>query len=122
MSVRVYDKGDEVLAASDRLERALLGAVLTVGLLPKVPPAPEDFASEAHRLTWRAVLQVAARGEAPEILPVQWELAKTGLIERAGGYAYIASHLDSTDCSDLAQYGRMVREAAQIRKFKKLSA
>jgi replicative DNA helicase len=105
-----------------RLERALLGAVLTVGLLPKQPPRPEDFASEAHRVTWAAVLSVAARGDAPEILPVTWELDKAGQLERAGGQGYLAAHLDSTDCSDLAQYGRLVKEAAQLRKMNRLKA
>jgi replicative DNA helicase len=105
-----------------KLERALLGAVLTVGLLPKQPPRPEDFALEAHRVTWLAVLAVAARGDAPEILPVTYELDKTRQLERAGGAVYVAGHLDSTDCSDLAQYGRLVKEASLIRKMNRLKA
>lgn len=105
---------------TSRIERALLGAVLTVGLLPKQPPRPEDFAREAHRVTWAAVLAVAARGDAPEILPVTWELDKSGQLERAGGAAYLAAHLDSTDCSDLAQYARLVKQAAHLRKMNRL--
>lgn len=107
---------------TNRLERALLGAVLTVGLLPKQPPRPEDFSREEHRLTWAAVLAVAARGDAPEVLPVTWELDKAGQLERAGGAGYLASHLDSTDCSDLAAYGRLVKEAALLRKMNRLKA
>lgn len=121
-AARHYDTNESTLAVSDRIERALLGAVLTVGLIPKEPPRPEDFAAEAHRLTWQAVLSIASRGEAPDLLPVTWELQKTGLLERAGGAAYLAVHLDSTDCSDLARYGRMVKEAAQMRKLKRMSA
>lgn len=103
-----------------KIERALLGAVLTVGLLPKSPPKPEDFLTEAHRTAWEAILAVAARGDAPEILPVAWELDKTGRLERAGGATYLGGHLDSTDCSDLAVYGRMVKEAALLRRMKRV--
>lgn len=120
--VRAVLEQDRAMETTHRLERALLGAVLTVGLLPKQPPRPEDFAREEHRITWAAVLAVAARGDAPEVLPVTWELDKTGLLERAGGAGYLASHLDSTDCSDLAAYGRLVKEAALLRKMNRLEA
>lgn len=113
---------DNLHETTVRIERALLGAVLTVGLLPKVMPRPEEFVLEAHRVTWAAVLAVASRGDGPEILPVTWELDKTGLLERAGGAGYLAAHLDSTDCYDLAVYARMVREAANLRKMNRLKA
>lgn len=113
---------EDLFAVTERVERALLGGVLTVGLLPKSPPRPEDFVREAHRVAWTAILALAARGEEPEILPVVWELDKTGQLERAGGSAYLASHLDSTDCSNLAQYGQMVKEAARSRKVKQMGA
>lgn len=109
-------------AVTDRVERALLGAVLTVGVLPKTPPRPEDFVRQAHRVAWTAILALAERGEEPEIIPVLWDLDKTGQLERAGGIAYVTSHLDSTDCSNLSQYARMVKEAAQMRKLKRMSA
>lgn len=105
-----------------RIESALLGAVLTVGLLPKQPPRPEDFSRFEYQTTWAAVLAVASRGDAPEILPVTWELDKAGQLERAGGAAYLAAHLDSTDCSDLAAYARMVKEASLLRKMNRLKA
>ena len=104
------------------LERALLGAVMVVGLLPKTPPTPEEFSVDSHRATWIAILGVAARDEPPTLLPVSWELAKTGQFERAGGPAYLASHLDLPDCSALAAYVRMVKEAAQLRRLERLSA
>lgn len=53
-------------------ERSLLGALLIDGsLLPRVTPllAPEDFASEAHRLVYEAALALAeVEREAAEVL------------------------------------------------------
>lgn len=106
--------------ATDRVERALLGAVLLAGHVPKVPPRPEDFAAEAHRVTWGAVLAVVARGEEPELTRVAYELAAGGALERAGGDAYLAGHLDNTDCSDIQTYARLVREAARMRRLGRL--
>jgi replicative DNA helicase len=104
------------------LERALLGAVMVVGLLPKTPPTPEEFSVDSHRATWIAILGVSARNEPPTLLPVSWELAKTGQFEKAGGPVYLASHLDLPDCSALAAYARMVKEAARMRKVKQMGA
>jgi replicative DNA helicase len=113
---------ERLSATTQKIERALLGAVMTVGLIPKEPLRADDFVGDAHRTTWTAILAIAARGDGPEIIPVTWELDKTGQLERAGGAAYLASHLDSTDCYDLAVYARMVREAALLRKMNRLKA
>jgi replicative DNA helicase len=103
------------------VERALLGAVLTLGAIPKSPPRPEDFSSEAHRVTWAAILSIASRGDEPSLTLLDYELSRAGRLERAGGPVYLASHLDSTDCSDLDVYARIVKEAARMRQLKKLS-
>jgi len=114
--------GEDLLRATRKVESALLGAAMTVGLLPKDPPRAEDFSAEAHRMTWEAILAVAARGEEPSLTLVDFELSRRGTLERAGGPALLASHLDSTDCSDLAVYGRIVKNAALARKMNGLKA
>ena len=115
------DRDEELLPATRKVERALLGAVLTTGLIPKAPPRPEDFSTEAHRVTWEAIRAVAARGDEPSLTLVDYELSRAGNLERAGGQAFLASHLDSTDCSDLGVYARIVKEAARMRQLKRLS-
>jgi replicative DNA helicase len=121
------DRNEEIHPATRKVESALIGAALTVGQMPKEPPRPEDFSSEAHRVTWAAVLAIAARGETPDLSLLQYELAKTGELGRAGGQlglaggpAVLAAHLDSTDCSDLDVYARIVKEAARMRQLTRL--
>ena len=106
-------------ARAAAIERALLGSVMTVGLIPKLPPRPEDFVSYPNGLIWRAVLSVAARGDSPNMILVAHELDSTEMMERAGGAAYVSMMLDSCDCSEIATYARLVREEALIRKSEK---
>jgi replicative DNA helicase len=113
---------EELLPATRRVERALLGAAMTVGQKPKDQPRPEDFSSEAHRFTWGAIQAIWARGEEPSLTMVDYELAKAGNLERAGGAAFLAAHLDNTDCSDLDVYARIVKEAARMRRRARLMA
>jgi replicative DNA helicase len=111
---------DDMQRATERVERALLGAVMTARVVPPNTPAVDDFLTEAHRVIWRAIMARVAQGQEPDLTSVMYELAKTdGATGRASGDAYVASCLDSTDCSSLTDYARMVKEAAQLRKLKR---
>jgi len=116
----LYRGDEDLLPATRKVESALLGAAMTVGQMPKEPPRPEDFSSEAHRFTWAAIQALWARGEEPSLTLVDYELSKAGNLDRAGGPGFLAAHLDSTDCSDIDLYGRLVREAADMRRLRRL--
>jgi replicative DNA helicase len=123
-AVALARDNEELLPATRKVESALLGAAMTVGQMPKEPPRPEDFSSEAHRFTWAAIQAIAAdpKYDYPCLTLVSYELAKAGNLERAGGPAFLAAHLDSTDCSDLDVYARIVKEAARMRRLGRLRA
>ena len=88
------------MAAADRVppqslesERALLGALL---LKPDAIHdvsdivRSESFYAEKHRLIFSAMRELADRGEPIDLLTLSERLAGQGLLERAGGRAYLA--------------------------------
>src|SRR5512143_720944 len=87
----------ETLPAPPEAEKSLLGALLIDGgLLSRVMEflVPDDFAAEPHRLVYEAFLTLADRSEARDLITVQSELEKRGMLERAGGASYLAGLVD----------------------------
>ena len=117
------DGTGDLSRATERVERALLGAVMIVGLVPPNLPAVDDFMSESHRIIWQAILAVTARAQSPDLVLVGYELAKTDTEQRAGGSAYVSMLVDRVPCVDsIPVYARLVKEAARMRKFKRMGA
>ncbi|MDO8407828.1 MAG: replicative DNA helicase [bacterium] len=88
------------MATADRIppqslesERALLGALL---LKPDAIHdvsdliRPDSFYAEKHRLIFGAMSELAQRGEPIDLLTLPERLSGQGLLERAGGRAYLA--------------------------------
>lgn len=102
-------------------ETSVLAAVLVDGgLLPRVAPlvTPEKFASERHRLIFRAMLQLAERGLPVDLVTVTSELEADGLLDRAGGPGYISGLSDGLPDVDNAEgYARLVAEDATRRSL-----
>jgi Mrp family chromosome partitioning ATPase len=105
---------------AENAERALLGAILIDGaLLARVRDivAPEDFAAEAHRATFEAMLSLAGRSEPVDLVTVGLELEKTGQIDRAGGAVSLSALVDRVpDVENVESYARAVCEAGERRK------
>src|ERR1017187_388962 len=105
-----------VLPAAPDAECSLLGAILIDGsLLSRVMPIlmPKDFASEAYRCIYTAMLALADRGEAVDLVTVHSELEKTNRLERAGGAAVLSSLVDRVpDVENVESYARLVRESS----------
>jgi replicative DNA helicase len=106
----------DVLPARPDAERSVLGALLIDGgLLTRVMEflVPEDFSTDPHRLVYQACLSLADRNEGRDLVTVQSELERNGLLERSGGPAYLASLLDRVpDLDNIESYARLVREAS----------
>jgi replicative DNA helicase len=118
------------VTASDRsvphnleAERALLGSVLldnsainsALELLSK-----EDFFSEAHRLTFEKMIVLSERNRTIDLVTLSEELAKDGLLEKAGGAAYISALSDGIPIGTTAamgEYCRIVKEKSTIRRI-----
>jgi replicative DNA helicase len=111
--------------ATERAERALLGAVMIDGRVPTSIQTPTvgDFCLNEHQTIWKAILSIAARGAAPDLVLVYDELAVTGMTERAGGDVYLASLVDGVPCVDsVPEYARIVKERARMRRFEATGA
>jgi hypothetical protein len=112
---------DDSLPSQPEVERSLLGAVLIDGaLLSRVTAilTPEDFAAEAHRVIFTAMLSLAGKGEGIDLITVQAELDRGGHLERGGGAAYLSGLVDLVpDVEHVPSYARLVREAADRRRL-----
>jgi replicative DNA helicase len=115
---RAVDTGD-VRRATERVERALLGAVMLHARVPTSIPIPtaDDFYLAAHGVIWKAILSIVVRGAAPDLVLVYDELAATGMVERAGGAVYVSDLVDGIPCVDsVPEYARVVKERARKRR------
>jgi replicative DNA helicase len=117
-------------ASSDRLvpqnleaERALLGSILLDNsVLPLVIEGvkKDDFFSEAHRLIFETTLALSAKSRTVDLVTISDELTKKGLIEKAGGDAYLAGLTDGVPIGNtvaLADYIRIVKDKSILRKL-----
>ena len=111
----------ESLPARPEAERSVLGALLIDGgLVPQVMEylVAEDFASDAHRSVYEAILALGDRHDAVDLVTVEHELSRTGRLERAGGAAYLAGLVDRVpDVDNVDSYARLVREASLRRQL-----
>ncbi len=93
------------------LDREALYAVLEI---LKV----DDFYREAHRMIYRAILDLNERGEAVDLLTVTEELRRRGELEAAGGVAYLTSLTgDVPSVANAGYYARLVAEKAVLRSL-----
>ncbi len=104
-------------------ERALLGSILldngalnfALELLGK-----DDFYSDAHRLTFEKMAEISEKNRPIDLVTLSEELAKVGLLEKAGGAAYLAALTDGVPIGTMAvmgEYCRIVKEKSTIRRL-----
>lgn len=105
------------------LERSVLGAVLvTPELLGPAADAvmPEDFAAQAHRAAWTALLRLDEDGRPRDLVTLRAELAELGQLEAAGGAAYLAGLTDGVPRvgdAAVAAWAAKIREAGRLRRL-----
>jgi replicative DNA helicase len=73
------------------MEQAVIGSVISEKGLDKVEDilTPEMFYKEAHRLLFKAVLDLKAEKIGIDMLTVKTKLSQDGTLENAGGFHYI---------------------------------
>jgi DnaB helicase-like protein/AAA domain-containing protein len=96
-------------------ERAVLGAILLEGreTLPRVIELlkPSDFYTDAHRLTYQAMLTLFDRGEPVDVLTLTEELRRGEHLQLVGGPAALALLVEQGSISAyLSSYTSIVRE------------
>jgi replicative DNA helicase len=104
-------------------ERALLGSVFldngALNLALEVI-AKDDFFSEAHRVTFEKMLEISERNRTIDLVTISEELSKDGLLEKAGGAAYLAALTDGVPIGTSAavsEYSRIVKEKSLVRRL-----
>jgi replicative DNA helicase len=107
----------------DAMERAVLGALLTVGELTATVEKiidPEDFKLESHQMIFRAIKRVFDNC-APDLVLVAHELDKQGQMEKIGA-AYLSMLVDCVPAVDSATgYAKEIKACAVMRRVKRQS-
>lgn len=104
-------------------ERALLGSILLDNTALNVAIeilGAADFYSEAHRMTFQKMVELSERSRSAEVITLSDELAREGLLEKAGGTAYLASLTDGVplgSAADVAEYARIIRDKSLVRSL-----
>ena len=118
--------GTRVPPHSGEAERAVLGAVLLDNqALPRVIELvrDDDFYSERHRTIYTAVLQLFDRGKPVDLVTLAEELNKQGLLEKAGGAAYLAELVEDVPAaSNVEHYAAIVTDKAMLRRLIRVSS
>ena len=77
---------------------------------------PEDFYKEAHRIIFQAVVSLANRNEAVDLVTVTEELRQKNQLEDVGGVPYLTSLVNAVPtAANVEFYARIVEEKALLR-------
>ncbi|MCH9742657.1 MAG: replicative DNA helicase [Proteobacteria bacterium] len=77
-----------------------------------------DFFKHAHQLIWRNIASLAQKSVSFDLVTVADVLTGHGLLEEAGGLAYLASLESATpSAANIRVYAQIVREKALLRKL-----
>ena len=104
-------------------ERALLGSILldnsALNMALEVV-GKDDFFSEAHRITFEKMVAISEKNRTIDLVTLSEELSKDGLIEKAGGAAYLAALTDGVPIGTsvaASEYSRIVKEKSLVRRL-----
>ena len=110
---------DRALPSAVEVEKALLGAVIEVPkILYRIPNTTEEhFFSDKHRAVWRTIALMAEEQEPISLVTVKDALRKRGMLEQAGGSAYVSSLIDETvpDIAGIEHYAETLAREAKLR-------
>lgn len=79
---------------------------------------PDDFYRPAHKILFKAMVSIADRGEAIDIVTVKSSLESTDEMGMVGGISYIAEVVNAVPTSSHAEhYAKIVAKKAQLRSI-----
>ncbi len=79
---------------------------------------PEDFYREAHEIIFDALISLAERDEAVDIITIQEELRGKSQLDTVGGTEYLMALIDSVPtATNVEYYARIVEEKAILRRL-----
>jgi replicative DNA helicase len=102
-------------------EQAVIGSLLydnSVFDLITCDLNADDFYHGAHRIIYTAVIKIINQGQIADLITVSADLSKSGMVDRVGGAAYIASLAENVPSpSSIAHYAKIVKEKSIERKI-----
>ncbi|NQM29318.1 replicative DNA helicase [Streptococcus suis] len=79
---------------------------------------PDDFYRPAHKILFKAMVSLADRGEAIDIVTIKSSLESTDELSLVGGISYIAEIVNAVPTSSHAEhYAKIVAKKAQLRSI-----
>ncbi|HHH49019.1 MAG TPA: replicative DNA helicase [Gammaproteobacteria bacterium] len=120
-NIDVATEALKVAPHSVEAEQSVLGGLmLDNNAWDKIADAvtEEDFYRRDHRLIFRAVAALAARTEPFDVITLSEWLDKQGLLEDAGGLAYLGTLAkDTPSAANINAYAAIVRERSVLRQL-----
>lgn len=109
----LYDEmGETQVIGSCLIRRSAFDEVLDENL------TGEAFYKPAHELIFDTMARMAGRGDAIDTITVGEEMRRAGVLEQAGGIAYLHSMVQAVPTSaNVAYYASMVRERWLLRRL-----
>ena len=102
-------------------EQSVLGAMLLEkSALYKVEEIllPEDFYREAHKIVYSAMLELAGKGEAVDIVTITEVLRRNNRLEDIGGISYVTFLANTVPtAANVIYHAKIVAEKALLRKL-----
>jgi len=112
---------DRPLPQSPDSERAVLGSILiNPNAFYRVISTvnTEDFFRDAHRTIFAVIRALAEESREIDLLTVKEELARNGLLDQVGGFAYVSSLIDGIpDIANVERYAKIVKEKSTLRRL-----
>ncbi len=104
-------------------ERAFLGSILLDNDALNVVSgtvSPNDLFAESHRLIFQKIVGLFEKNQTVDVVSLAEELTKAGVLEKAGGVAYLATLSDGVpvgDYSFVGNYARIIKEKSILRRL-----
>ena len=104
-------------------EQALLGSILLTNdalALALDIVETDDFFSDAHRITFGAMTELADAGHTIDLVTLSEELNRQALFEKAGGARYLAGLTDGVPVGTsvaVSEYARIIKEKSKARRL-----
>ncbi len=102
-------------------EQSVLGSVLVdASVLERLEGliTADSFYKPAHQKIWRAMEELAARGEPVDLVTLTEELRRRGELDEVGGSTYLVGLAEATPTAAYAEnYARIVAEKAALRRL-----
>lgn len=102
-------------------EKTVLGGILVNNESLNVVMSiitPEDFYKESHQKIIERISALVDRGLPVDLLSLSEEMQRAGLLEEAGGMAYLSSLMDGVPKSlNVEYYAQIIKEKALLRRL-----